>query len=62
MEIQDPAAHMPQLNTNQYAALAGEEEDEDNDTKSTGVGNDGKTTGVRHDKKITGVDSNEHSA
>ena len=24
MEIQDPAAHMPQLNNNQYAALAGE--------------------------------------
>ena len=37
MEIQDPAAYMPQLNNNQYAALTGEEEDEGNDTKSTGV-------------------------
>ena len=31
-EIQEPEAHMPQLNNNQYAALAGEEDNEDNDT------------------------------
>ena len=27
-EIQDPAAHIPKLNNNQYATLAGEEENE----------------------------------
>ena len=37
---------MPQLNNNKYAALTGEEEDEDNDTKSTEVENDGKIIGV----------------
>ena len=31
-EIKEPATHMPQLNNNQYAALAGEEDDENNDT------------------------------
>ena len=31
-EMQEPAAHMPQLNNNQYAALTGEEDDEENDT------------------------------
>ena len=45
-EIQDPAAHMPKLNNNQYAALTGKEDDEDNDTESTGVENDGEITGV----------------
>ena len=48
---------MPQLNNNQYAALAGEEENEENDTKSTGVENDSEITWVRHDDKIIGVDS-----
>ena len=56
-EIQDPAAHMPQLNNNQYAALAGEEDDEDNDTKSTGVENDSEIKEVRHYEKIIGVHS-----
>ena len=45
-EIQDLAAHMPKLHDNQYAALAGEEYDEDNDTKSTGMENDGEIKGV----------------
>ena len=48
---------MPQLNNNQYAALADEEDDEDNDTESTGAENDGKSIGVRHNEKITGVDT-----
>ena len=52
---------MPQLNNNQYAALAGEENDEQNDTKSEGVENDGKIIEVRHDDKITGVDSDNDS-
>ena len=56
-EIQEPAANMPQLNNKQYAALEGEEDDEENDTESTGVENDGKITGVRHDDKITGLES-----
>ena len=47
-EIQDPAAHMTQLNNNKYASLAGEEDDEGNETESTGVENDGKITGVQH--------------
>ena len=46
VEIQEPAAHTPQLNNNNYAALVGEEEDKDNVTKSTGVENDRETTGV----------------
>ena len=52
---------MPQLNNNNYAALAGKEDNEENDTESTGVENDGKITGVQHDEKITGVDSNNES-
>ena len=48
-EIQDPEANIPQLNNNQYAALAGEEDDEGNNNESTGVENDGEITGVRHD-------------
>ena len=56
-EIKEPAAHMPQLNNNQYASLASEEDNEGNENESTGVDNDGEITGVRHDKKITGVDS-----
>ena len=57
-KIQEPEAHMPQLNNNQYAALAGEEDNEEKDNKITGVDNDGKIIGVRHNNKITGVDSN----
>ena len=44
---------MPQLNNNQYAELAAEEYDEDNDNKSTGVENDGKITGVDINDKST---------
>ena len=43
---------MPQLNNNQYAALAGEEYYEGNDTESTVVDNDGEITGVWHDDKL----------
>ena len=63
-KIQEPAAHTPPLNNNQYVELAGNEDDEkngddqENDTESTGVENDGKVAGVRHGDKITGVDSN----
>ena len=39
VEIQDPAAHMPQLNKNKYAELAGDEDNEENDTRITGVQN-----------------------
>ena len=46
--------HIPQTNNNQYAALADEEYNEDNENKSTGVDNDGKITEVRHNDKITG--------
>ena len=53
-EIQDPATHIPQINNHQYAALADEEYNEDNENKSTGVDNDGKITEVRHNDKITG--------
>ena len=52
---------MPQLNNNQYAALVGEEDNENNDTESIGVDNDGKITGVRHDDKTTGVNSDNES-
>ena len=55
-EIQDLAAYMPQLNNSQYAALASEEDDEDNDTKITGVEKNSEITGVRHGDKIIGVD------
>ena len=61
-EIQYPGTHTPQISNNQYAALVDEEENENNDNKSTGVENDGKITGVRHDDKITGVDSDNESA
>ena len=61
-EIQEPATHIPQINKNQYALLADEEENEDNDNKSTGVDNDGEITGVRQHEKITGLDSNNKSA
>ena len=56
-EIQEPASHMPQLNNNQYAALLGKEDNEGNDTESTGVENDSEIIGVRHDEEITGVDT-----
>ena len=52
---------MPQLNNNQYAALASDEDNEDNDTEITGVENDGKITGVRHNNKIIGVDRDNKS-
>ena len=60
-EIQEPEEHMPQLNNNQYAALAGNEDDKENGTKSTEVENKGKITGLRHNDKITGVDSDNES-
>ena len=60
-ETKEPVAHMPQLNNNQYASMAGNENDEENNTESTGVENDSKITGVRHDDKITGVDSDNES-
>ena len=40
-EIQEPATHILHTNNNQYAALAGKEDNEDNDNESTGVDNDG---------------------
>ena len=60
-ETQEPAAHMPQLNNNQYTAMADEEDDEENNNKSTGVENDVEITGVRHDNKIPGVYSDNES-
>ena len=48
-KIQEPAAHMPQLNNNKYAALEGEEDDEDNDTEITGMENDEEITGVQQE-------------
>ena len=60
-ETQEPETHTPQTYNNQYAALADEEENEDNDNASTGVDNNGEITGVRHDDEITGVDSNNKS-
>ena len=60
-ETKDPAAHMPKLNNNQYAALVGNEDDEENDTKRTGVENNSEITGGRHVGKITGVDSDNES-
>ena len=60
-ETREPASHIPQTFNNQYAALADEEENEDNDNESTGVDNDGEITGVRHDNKIAGVDSDNES-
>ena len=61
-EIQEPETYIPQITNNQYAALVGEEENEGNDNKSTGVDNDSEIIGVRHDKKIKGVDSDNESA
>ena len=61
-EIQEPSTHIPQINNNQYAAMAVEEGNEYNDTESTGVDNDGEITGVQQDKEITGVDSDNESA
>ena len=61
-EIQEPETYIPQINNNQYAALVGEEENEGNANKSTGVDNGGEITGVRHDEKITGVDSDNESS
>ena len=58
---QEPVAHILQLNNNQYSALAGKKDDEENDTASTEVKNGGKTTGVRHDGETTGVDSDNKS-
>ena len=40
-EIQEPATHILHTNNNQYAALVGKEDNEDNDNESTGVDNDG---------------------
>ena len=64
-EIQDPEVHIPHIKNNQYAALADDEdENEDNQenyTGSTGVENDGKITGVRHENESKGVDSNNES-
>ena len=66
-EIQEPVVHIPHLSNNQYAALAVNEDynengdDQENDTKSTGVENGSKITGVQYDDKITGVDSNNES-
>ena len=63
-EIQETAVHIPHINNNQYAALAGDEDDDENgddqenDTNSTGVENDVEITVVRHDVRITGVDIN----
>ena len=61
-EIQETATHIPQINNNQYAAMAGEEDNEGNDNESTGVDNDGEITGVRHNDKITGVNSDNKIA
>ena len=36
-EIKELLVHVTQLNNNQYVALAGEEDDKDNDTESKGV-------------------------
>ena len=48
---------MLQLNNNQYAALAGKGNDEDDNTKIIGVENNIEIIGVQHDNKITGLDS-----
>ena len=46
VEIQETVAHMQQLNNNKYVELAGDEDDEENETKITGVENDIKITRV----------------
>ena len=66
-EIQVPTVHTLHINSNQYAALADDEDDDkneddqENNTKITGVGNNGEITGVQHSNKSTGVDSNIES-
>ena len=66
-EIQEVAVKIARIQKNQYAALAddeGNDENEDkqeNDTKSTGVENSSKSTGVCHENESTGVDSNNES-
>ena len=60
-ETREPATHTTQTFNNQYGALVDEEENEDNDNKSTGVDNDGEIKGVRHHNEIVGVDSNNES-
>ena len=60
-ETQYLAVHMPHLNNNQYEALAGDGDNEEHNTKSSGVDNDSEMTGVRHDEKITGVDSHNEN-
>ena len=63
VEIQEPAVNMPKLNNNQYAALAGDEDDnkswDDQEKKREiiGVQHDDKITGVDSDNRITGVNS-----
>ena len=52
-EIQEPATHILQINNNQYAALADEEENEGNDNVSTGVDNAGEITGVDRNSQKT---------
>ena len=60
-ETQEPATYAPQTSNNQYAALADEEENEDNNNESTGMDNDGEITGVRHDNKTIEKDSDNES-
>ena len=52
---------MLQLNNNKYAALEVKDNDEDNETISTGGERDNKFTRVQHDDKTTGVDSDNES-
>ena len=59
--MQDTVVHIPQLTNTRYEALEGEEDNGENETKSTGLENNRKSTGVRHDNEITGVDSNNES-
>ena len=61
-EIKYPATQIPQINNNQYAALAGEEDNGGNDNEITGVDNDGEIIGVQHNDEITGLDSDNESA
>ena len=61
-EIQQPETHIPQINNNQYAALAGEKDNEGNGNESTGVDSKGEITGVQHNDKTAEVDSENESA
>ena len=54
VEVKEPTSHIPQLNINQYAALAGNDYDEENDNKRTGLDNDGKITGADSNNERTG--------